>query len=43
MKELASDLGKIDTRLTHQIETEKKYWINVLTRVCYVVKCLASH
>lgn len=43
MKELASDLGKIDTRITHQIETEKKYWINVLTRVCSVVKSLASH
>jgi len=25
MKEFASGLGKIDTKLTHQIETEKKY------------------
>lgn len=43
MKELAFDLGKIDIKLTHQIETEKKYWINVLRRVCSVVKSLASH
>lgn len=37
------DLGKIDTRLTHKIETEKKYWINVLNRVCSVVKSLESY
>lgn len=43
MKELASDLSKINTKLMHQIETEKKYWISVLTRVCSVVKSLASH
>lgn len=43
MKEFASDLGKIDIKLTHQIETEKKYWINVLTRVFSVVKSLKSH
>jgi len=43
MKELASDSSKINTRLMYQIETEKKYWISVLTRVCSVVKSLASH
>ncbi|XP_060845774.1 uncharacterized protein LOC132925391 [Rhopalosiphum padi] len=43
MKELASDLSKINTKLMHQIETEKKYWISLLTRVCSVVKSLASH
>jgi len=43
MKELASDLSKINTKLMHQIETEKKYWISLLTRVCSVIKSLASH
>jgi len=43
MKELASDLSKINTKLMHQIETEKKYWNSLLTRVCSVVKSLASH
>ncbi|XP_065651179.1 uncharacterized protein LOC136079371 [Hydra vulgaris] len=41
--ETATDLGQIDTTITRQLKIETNYWINVLTRVCSVVKSLASH
>lgn len=43
MKQLVSDLGKINQKLTCHIEKEKNYRVNVLTRVCSVVKSLTSH
>ncbi|KAF0714401.1 zinc finger MYM-type protein 1-like, partial [Aphis craccivora] len=43
MKQRATDLGRIDTIITRQLKIETNYWINVLTRVCSVVKSLASH
>ncbi|KAL4141603.1 hypothetical protein QTP88_004219 [Uroleucon formosanum] len=43
MKQRATDLGRIDTTITLQLKIETNYWINVLTRVCSVVKSLASH
>ncbi|XP_050059838.1 uncharacterized protein LOC114132255 [Aphis gossypii] len=43
MKQRATDLGRIDTTITRQLKIETNYWINVLTRVCSVVKSLASH
>lgn len=43
MKLRATDLGRIDCTIAHQLETETNYWINVLTRVCSVVKSLSSY
>ncbi|XP_065664826.1 zinc finger MYM-type protein 1-like [Hydra vulgaris] len=43
MKQRATDLGRIDTTITRQLKIETNYWINVLTRVCSVVKSLASY
>jgi len=43
MKHRSSDLGKVDLELTYKLQTEPDYWINVLNRVCSVVKSLASH
>ncbi|XP_065662869.1 uncharacterized protein LOC136085486 [Hydra vulgaris] len=43
MKQRATDLGRIDTKITRQLKVETNYWINVLARVCSVVKSSASH
>ncbi|VVC35195.1 Hypothetical protein CINCED_3A006037 [Cinara cedri] len=43
MKHLSSDLRRLDLKLTCKLQTEIDYWINVLNRVCSVVKSLASH
>lgn len=43
MKHRATDLGRVDLQLTYSLQTEIGYWINVLSRVCSVVKSLSSH
>ncbi|XP_025414632.1 uncharacterized protein LOC112686517 [Sipha flava] len=46
MKQRAIDLGRIDTTITRQLKVEVEpapQRVNVLTRVCSVVKSLASH
>jgi len=43
MKHRSSDLGRVDLKLAYKLQTETDYWINVLNRVCSVVKSLASH
>ncbi|XP_022169336.1 zinc finger MYM-type protein 1-like [Myzus persicae] len=42
MKNRSSELNNVNEVLTFQLETEKIYWKNVLTRVCAVVKSLSS-
>ncbi|KAL4089691.1 hypothetical protein QTP88_024681 [Uroleucon formosanum] len=42
MKNRSSELNNFNEVLTFQLETEKIYWKNVLTRVCAVVKLLSS-
>lgn len=38
-----SDLGRVDSQLIHNIQTETNYWKNILRWVCSVVKALSSH
>lgn len=38
MKYRSSDSGRVDLQLTHKLQTETDFWINVLSRVCSVVK-----
>lgn len=42
MKNRSTNLNRVDKTLQYQVETEKMYWKNVLTRVCAVVKSLSS-
>lgn len=43
MKHRSSDLGRVDLQLTYKLRSDTDYWINVLSRVCSVVKSLSSH
>lgn len=42
MKKRGSEVGRIDHQLILQVQTEKNYWKEVLTRVVAVVKSLSS-
>lgn len=42
MKNRSSKLNNINEALAFQLETEKIYWKNMLTKVCAVVKSLSS-
>ncbi|KAL4085416.1 hypothetical protein QTP88_027275 [Uroleucon formosanum] len=42
IKERGCNLGRIDKKLTDMVETEVKYWRNVLIRVVATVKTLSS-
>lgn len=43
MKHRSSNFGRVDLQLTYKLQTETDYWINVLSRVCSVVKSSSSH
>lgn len=43
MKHRSSDFGRVDSQLTYKLQTETDYWVNVLNRVCSVIKSLSSH
>lgn len=42
MKLRGNKLGRIDSQIILQVETEIKYWKEVLTRIIAVVKSLSS-